>query len=178
MEYFSARTLLDSITRLGVLTSDASTTRPKPVQNYCQNVYDFSGIVTPLVEDLCNSPEEQLNEVLRELDTAINEASGLIGNWHQTTSKIYFVSTNLAEFNILTCHYVFSMLYAIMMLLRKKSILYTFICFLLRKMSFPILARKLVPSSFSVSTNFKVIHIHGFFFLNFLCRFQLSIAKK
>lgn len=48
--------------------------------------------MNPLIEDLCKSPEEQLNEVLRELDTAINEASGLIGNWHQTTSKIYFVS--------------------------------------------------------------------------------------
>ncbi|KAL6857130.1 hypothetical protein ACP4OV_018512 [Aristida adscensionis] len=91
METFSPRTLLNSISRLGVLTSDGSTARPKPIQKYCQNVYDISSIVNPLVEDLCNSPDEQLNEVLRDLDTAINEASGLIGNWHQTTSKIYFI---------------------------------------------------------------------------------------
>jgi hypothetical protein len=50
--------------------------------------------VSPLIEDICKSPEDQLYEVLIELDTAINEASGLIGNWHQTTSKIYFVSTH------------------------------------------------------------------------------------
>jgi hypothetical protein len=93
MEDFSPRTLLNSISRLGVLTSDGSTTRPKPIQKYCQNVYDMSSIVNPLLEDLCESPEDQLNELLRELDTAINEASGLIGNWHQTTSKIHFVST-------------------------------------------------------------------------------------
>jgi hypothetical protein len=120
MEDFSPRTLLDSISRLSVLTSDASTSRPKPIQNYCQNVYDISSIVTPLVEDLCKCSEEKFNEVLRELDTGINEASGLIGNWHQTTGKIYFVSTNLTEFNILALHSVFSMLYAIMMSLRKK----------------------------------------------------------
>ncbi|GJN12632.1 hypothetical protein PR202_ga30927 [Eleusine coracana subsp. coracana] len=64
--------------------------RSKPIQKYCQTVYDISSIVNPLVEDLCKSPEDQLNEVLRELDTAIHEASGLIANWHQTTSKIYF----------------------------------------------------------------------------------------
>ncbi|KAM3336455.1 hypothetical protein ACQJBY_030451 [Aegilops geniculata] len=91
MEDFSPRTLLDSISHLSALTSDGSTARPKPIQNYCQNVCDISSIVSPLIEDICKSPEEQLNEVLRELDTAINEASGLIGNWHQTTSKIYFV---------------------------------------------------------------------------------------
>ncbi|TVU43736.1 hypothetical protein EJB05_10226, partial [Eragrostis curvula] len=91
MESFSPTTLLNSISRLGVLTSDGSTARPKPIQKYCQNVYDISSIVNPLVEDLCKSPEDQLNEVLKELDTAINEASGLIGNWHQTTSKIYFI---------------------------------------------------------------------------------------
>ncbi|XP_039852536.1 U-box domain-containing protein 4-like isoform X2 [Panicum virgatum] len=90
MDNVSPSTLLSSISRLGVLTSDGSTLRPKPIQKYCQNVYDISSIVNPLLEDLCKTPEEQLNEVLRDLDTAINEASGLIGNWHQTTSKIYF----------------------------------------------------------------------------------------
>lgn len=92
MENFSPRTLLNSISHLSVLTSDGSILRPKPIQKYCQNVCDISSIVSPLIEDICKSPEEQLNEVLRELDTAINEASGLVGNWHQTTSKIYFVS--------------------------------------------------------------------------------------
>ncbi|XP_051227664.1 U-box domain-containing protein 4 isoform X1 [Lolium perenne] len=92
MENFSPRTLLNSISRLSVLTYDGSTTRPKPIQKYCQNVCDISSIVSPLIEDICKSPEDQLYEVLIELDTAINEASGLIGNWHQTTSKIYFVS--------------------------------------------------------------------------------------
>ncbi|GJN39874.1 hypothetical protein PR202_gb29022 [Eleusine coracana subsp. coracana] len=87
MENFSPTTLLNSISRLGVLTSDGSTSRPKPIQKYCQTVYDISSIVNPLVEDLCKSPEDQLNEVLRELDTAINEASGLIANWHQTPAK-------------------------------------------------------------------------------------------
>ncbi|VAH70028.1 unnamed protein product [Triticum turgidum subsp. durum] len=91
MEDFSPRTLLDSISHLTALTSDGSTARPKPIQKYCQNVCDISSIVSPLIEDICKSPVEQLNDVLRELDTAINEASGLIGNWHQTTSKIYFV---------------------------------------------------------------------------------------
>ncbi|KAK8450338.1 hypothetical protein SEVIR_6G009300v4 [Setaria viridis] len=90
MDNLSPSTLLNSISRLGVLTSDGSTARPKPIQKYCQNVYDISSIVNSLLEDLCKSPEEQLNEVLRDLDTAIHEASGLIGNWHQTTSKIYF----------------------------------------------------------------------------------------
>ncbi|CAL4996235.1 unnamed protein product [Urochloa decumbens] len=90
MDNLSPSTLLNRISRLGVLTSDGSTVRPKPIQKYCQNVYDIASIVNPLLEDLCESPEEQLNEVLRDLDTAINEASGLIGNWHQTTSKIYF----------------------------------------------------------------------------------------
>ncbi|KAG2576213.1 U-box domain-containing protein 4-like [Panicum virgatum] len=89
MDNLSPSTLLNSISRLGVLTSDGPTVRPKPIQKYCQNVYDISSIVNPLLEDLCKSPEEQLNEVLRDLDTAINEASGLIGNWHQTTSKIH-----------------------------------------------------------------------------------------
>ncbi|CAM0885458.1 unnamed protein product [Alopecurus aequalis] len=91
MEDFSPKTLLDSISDLSVLTSDGSTARPKPIQKYCQNVCHISSIVSPLIEDICESPDEQLNEVLRELDTAIKEASGLIGNWHQTTSKIYFV---------------------------------------------------------------------------------------
>uniref|UniRef100_J3MPR0 RING-type E3 ubiquitin transferase n=2 Tax=Oryza brachyantha TaxID=4533 RepID=J3MPR0_ORYBR len=91
MENFSLRTLLNSILRITVLTSDGSTSRPKPIQKYCQNVCDISSIVSPLIEDLCESPEDQLNEVLRELGTAVNEASGLIGNWHQTTSKIYFI---------------------------------------------------------------------------------------
>ncbi|KAK3122538.1 hypothetical protein QOZ80_8AG0614970 [Eleusine coracana subsp. coracana] len=91
MENLSPTTLLNSISRLGVLTSNGSTSRSKPIQKYCQTVYDISSIVNPLVEDLCKSPEDQLNEVLRELDTAIHEASGLIANWHQTTSKIYFV---------------------------------------------------------------------------------------
>ncbi|KAJ1266879.1 hypothetical protein BS78_07G013600 [Paspalum vaginatum] len=90
MDNLSPSTLVNSISRLGVLTSDGSTVRPKPFQKYCQNVYDVSSIVNPLLEDLCKSPEEQLNDVLRDLDTAINEATGLIGNWHQTTSKIYF----------------------------------------------------------------------------------------
>jgi hypothetical protein len=92
MDNLSPSTLLNSISCLGALTSDVSTVRPKPIQKYCKNVYDISSIVNPLVEDLCKSPEEQLNEVLKDLDTAVNEASGLIGNWHQTTSKIYFVS--------------------------------------------------------------------------------------
>ncbi|KAF0900796.1 hypothetical protein E2562_035293, partial [Oryza meyeriana var. granulata] len=91
MENFSPRTLLNNILHITVLTSDGSTARPKPIQKYCQNVCDVSSIVSPLIEDLCESPEEQLNEVLRELGTAINEASGLIGNWHQTTGKIYFI---------------------------------------------------------------------------------------
>ncbi|XP_024318045.1 U-box domain-containing protein 4 isoform X1 [Brachypodium distachyon] len=91
MENFSPRTLLNSISHLSLLTSDGSTARPKPIQKYCQNVCDISSIVRPLIEDLCKSPEEQPNEVLRDLDTAVNEASGLIGNWQQTTSKIYFV---------------------------------------------------------------------------------------
>uniref|UniRef100_A0A0D9X3Q0 RING-type E3 ubiquitin transferase n=1 Tax=Leersia perrieri TaxID=77586 RepID=A0A0D9X3Q0_9ORYZ len=91
MEDFSPRTLLNSILRISVLTSDGSTAKPKPIQKYCQNVCDISSIVSPLIEDLCDTPEEQLNEVLRELGTAVNEASGLIGNWHQTTSKIYFI---------------------------------------------------------------------------------------
>nr|CAB3481871.1 unnamed protein product [Digitaria exilis] len=90
MDNLSPSTLLNNIFRLGALTSDGSAVRPKPIQKYCQNVYDISSIVNPLLEDLCKSPEEQLHEVLRDLDTAINEASGLIGNWHQTTSKIYF----------------------------------------------------------------------------------------
>nr|CAB3479710.1 unnamed protein product [Digitaria exilis] len=90
MDNLSPSTLLNNISRLGALTSDGSAVRPKPIQKYCQNAYDISSIVNPLLEDLCKSPEEQLNEVLRDLDTAINEASGLIGNWHQTTSKIYF----------------------------------------------------------------------------------------
>ncbi|WVZ95484.1 hypothetical protein U9M48_041244 [Paspalum notatum var. saurae] len=90
MDNLSPSTLVNSISRLGVLTSDGFTVRPKPIQKYCQNVYDVSSIVNPLLEDLCKSPEEQLNDVLRDLDTAITEASGLIGNWHQTTSKIYF----------------------------------------------------------------------------------------
>ncbi|AQK78159.1 Putative ARM repeat-containing protein containing family protein isoform 1 [Zea mays] len=90
MDNLSPSTLLNSITCLGALTSDVSTVRPKPVQKYCKNVYDISSIVNPLLEDLCKSPEEQLNEVLRDLDTAVNEASGLIGNWHQTTGKICF----------------------------------------------------------------------------------------
>ncbi|KQK15023.1 U-box domain-containing protein 4 isoform X2 [Brachypodium distachyon] len=91
MENFSPSTLLNSISHLSVLTSDGSTARPKPIQKYCQNVCDISSIVSPLIEEICKSPDEQLNEVLRDLDTAINEASGLIGNWQQTTSKIYFV---------------------------------------------------------------------------------------
>jgi hypothetical protein len=92
MDNLSPATLLNSISCLGALTSDVSTARPKPIHKYCKNVYDISSIVTPLLEDLCKSPEEQLDEVLRDLDTAVNEASGLIGNWHQTTSKMYFVS--------------------------------------------------------------------------------------
>jgi hypothetical protein len=94
MENFSPRTLLNSISQLSVLTSDGSSARPKPIQKYCQSVCDISSIVGPLIEDICKSPEEQLNEVLRELDTAINEAAGLIGNWHQTTSKMYLLVTN------------------------------------------------------------------------------------
>ncbi|XP_066330587.1 U-box domain-containing protein 4-like [Miscanthus floridulus] len=90
MDNLYPSTLLNSISCLGALTSDVSTVRPKPIQKYCKNVYDISSIVNPLVEDLCKSPEEQLNEVLKDLDTAVNEASGLIGNWHQTTSKVYF----------------------------------------------------------------------------------------
>ncbi|AQK51154.1 Putative ARM repeat-containing protein containing family protein [Zea mays] len=90
MDNLSPATLLNSISCLGALTSDVSTARPKPIHKYCKNVYDISSIVTPLLEDLCKSPEEQLDEVLRDLDTAVNEASGLIGNWHQTTSKMYF----------------------------------------------------------------------------------------
>lgn len=99
MENFSPRTLVNSILRITVLTSDGSTARPKPIQKYCQNACDISSIVSPLIEDLCESPEEQLNEVLRELGTAINRASGLIGNWQQTTSKIYFVRTH--ELNLI-----------------------------------------------------------------------------
>ncbi|KAG8086631.1 hypothetical protein GUJ93_ZPchr0010g10732 [Zizania palustris] len=91
MEIFSPMTLHNSILHISVLTSDGSTARPKPIQKYCQNVCDISSIVDPLIEDLCESPEEQLNEVLRELGTAISEASRLIGNWHQTSSKIHFV---------------------------------------------------------------------------------------
>jgi hypothetical protein len=110
MENFSPRTLLNSISRLSVLTYDGSTTRPKPIQKYCQNVCDISSIVSPLIEDICKSPEDQLYEVLIELDTAINEASGLIGNWHQTTSKIYFVSTHerILYIHIPLIHTVFS----------------------------------------------------------------------
>jgi len=103
MDNVSPSTLLSSISRLGVLTSDGSTVRPKPIQKYCQNVYDISSIVNPLLEDLCKSPEEQLNEVLRDLDTAINEASGLIGNWHQTTSKIHLVSAYKSIYSLFTC---------------------------------------------------------------------------
>jgi hypothetical protein len=104
MDNLSPSTLLNSITCLGALTSDVSTVRPKPVQKYCKNVYDISSIVNPLLEDLCKSPEEQLNEVLRDLDTAVNEASGLIGNWHQTTGKICFVSAYKIRVNIATFH--------------------------------------------------------------------------
>ncbi|KAL5220612.1 hypothetical protein ABZP36_025325 [Zizania latifolia] len=91
MENFSPRTLHNNILHISVLTSDGSTARPEPIQKYCQNVCDISSTVDPLIEDLCESPEEQLNDVLKELGTAINEALRLIGNWHQTTNKIYFV---------------------------------------------------------------------------------------
>lgn len=112
MDNLSPSTLLNSISRLGVLTSDGSNVRPKPIQKYCQNVYDISSIVNSLLEDLCKSPEEQLNEVLRDLDTAIHEASGLIGNWHQTTSKIYFVSIYKSIYSLITCplHFRYIML--------------------------------------------------------------------
>lgn len=112
MDNISPTNLLNNISRLGALTSDGSAVRPKPIQKYCQNVYDISSIVNPLLEDLCKSPEEQLNEVLRDLDTAINEASGLIGNWHQTTSKIHFVSTYKSVLLLFICslHFPYVML--------------------------------------------------------------------
>ena len=40
------------------------------------------------------SSDEKPNKVLKDLDAAINEARELIENWHQMTSKIYFVRTS------------------------------------------------------------------------------------
>ncbi|XP_058104152.1 U-box domain-containing protein 4-like isoform X1 [Magnolia sinica] len=93
MEISLLRALLNSISRFSLLSSFNST-QQEPVKKYYQNIDEILKLLKPILNDINDSniaPDEQFNKVLEELDASITEATELVENWHQLTSKVYFV---------------------------------------------------------------------------------------
>ncbi|PKU85866.1 U-box domain-containing protein 4-like isoform X1 [Dendrobium catenatum] len=96
MEQSSVKTLLDSISCFGLLSS-RTTIKAEVVLRYCRTVDEILMLLKPVLEEAVLSeiiPDMKLTEVLIELDSLVNEARELLGSWHQMMSIVYFVLEN------------------------------------------------------------------------------------
>ncbi|XP_020589766.1 U-box domain-containing protein 4 isoform X2 [Phalaenopsis equestris] len=85
--------LLNSISCFGHLSS-CNTIKSGLVHRYYKAIDEILMLLKPALEEASISeiaPDDKLNKMLGELDTLVNEAKELLGNWHQTMSKVYSV---------------------------------------------------------------------------------------
>ncbi|XP_065011423.1 U-box domain-containing protein 4-like isoform X2 [Musa acuminata AAA Group] len=93
MEIFLLKVLLDSIAQFSLVSSN-NNVKPELVQRYCQKIDQIIEQFEPVCNEIAASKitlDEQLVKVLKELDSAVNEARELVLSWFPMTSKIYFV---------------------------------------------------------------------------------------
>ncbi|XP_077253322.1 RING/U-box superfamily protein with ARM repeat domain-containing protein isoform X2 [Tasmannia lanceolata] len=93
MEISLLKVLLSTISRFSLLSS-CNNTKFEPVQKYYQNIDETLRLLRPVLDEIVDSEiasDDPLNKSLGEFDTVLNEATELVENWHQKSSKIYFV---------------------------------------------------------------------------------------
>ncbi|CAL9083488.1 unnamed protein product [Musa textilis] len=93
MEILLMKVLLDSITQFSLVSSN-NNVKPELVQRYCQKIDQILEQFEPVCNEIAASKitlDEQLVKVLKELDSAVNEARELVLSWFPMMSKIYFV---------------------------------------------------------------------------------------
>ncbi|RWW34037.1 hypothetical protein BHE74_00009725 [Ensete ventricosum] len=99
MDIFLLEVLLDSIAQFSLVSSN-NNVKPELVQRYCQKIDRILEQFEPVCNEIAASKitlDEQLVKVLKELDSAVNEARELVLNWFPVMSKIYFVSHNWTD---------------------------------------------------------------------------------
>lgn len=87
------KTPLDSFSRFYSLSA-TNNAKAELVRRYYLKIEEILEPLKPVFEEVIVSElssDEKLNEVLKDLNVAIDEARELIENWHQMASKIYFV---------------------------------------------------------------------------------------
>lgn len=95
MEISFLKALLNSISQFGLLSSFANV-KSEPVKKYHQNIDEALKLLMPLLDEVIDSAiasDEQLNNLCKELDAAVNDTRELVEGWHQMMSKVYFVSS-------------------------------------------------------------------------------------
>ncbi|XXG68557.1 hypothetical protein AAC387_Pa06g1615 [Persea americana] len=93
MEISFLKALLNSISQFGLLSSFANV-KSEPVKKYHQNIDEALKLLMPLLDEVIDSAiasDEQLNNLCKELDAAVNDTRELVEGWHQMMSKVYFV---------------------------------------------------------------------------------------
>ncbi|XP_072999711.1 U-box domain-containing protein 4 [Typha latifolia] len=92
MEISLLKNLLEGISNFE-LVSSSNSVRFKLVPKYCRKIDEILDCLKPMFDESVHKipPNEELNKVMEELDACIREAQELVGNWHQMTSKVFFV---------------------------------------------------------------------------------------
>ncbi|XP_028556111.1 U-box domain-containing protein 4 isoform X2 [Dendrobium catenatum] len=86
-------TLLNSISGFGLL-STGNTIKSELLHGCYRAIGEILVLLKAALEEDSISvlaSDDKLNKMLGELDALVNEAQELLGNWHQTMSKVYFV---------------------------------------------------------------------------------------
>ncbi|XP_008802944.2 U-box domain-containing protein 4-like [Phoenix dactylifera] len=118
MEISLLKTLLNSI-RCFDLLSSSNTIKSELVQRYCPKIDEILELLKPVLDQAVASEissDGNLIQLLKELDGVVNEARELVGCWHPTASKVYFVLqiesiiTNIWKYSIEVCRRLNSLL--------------------------------------------------------------------
>lgn len=96
--------LLESIKKFHLLSASKNV-KHDMVQRYCRTIDQILEHFKQLCFEIAASEislDEQLVNMLKELDVAVNEAGEFLESWHSMMSRIYFVSVCLScTFSIL-----------------------------------------------------------------------------
>ncbi|XP_008808379.1 U-box domain-containing protein 4-like isoform X2 [Phoenix dactylifera] len=130
MEISLLKTLLSSIARFDLLSSSNSI-KSELVQRYFQKIDEILECLKPVLDQAVASEissDGNLIKLLEELDGVVNEARELIGSWHPTMSKVYFVLqiesiiTNIQKYAIEVCQLLNSLLPSVIVTSTSTSI--------------------------------------------------------
>ncbi|KAG1362777.1 putative U-box domain-containing protein 4 [Cocos nucifera] len=118
MEISLLKTLLNSITCFDLLSS-SNTIKSELVQRYLRKIDEILESLKPVLDQAVASgisSDGKLIQLLKELDGVVNEARELVGCWHPTMSKVYFVLqiesiiVNIWKYSIEVCQLLNSVL--------------------------------------------------------------------